>query len=133
MRPRFSLRWLLIGFTIVSVAFYVAIIRPTAMAQRFVVAIERNDFDAAHSLLREDDRRISIAAGKLRDRVGPIDRMFIEIFPRNWQDLWACQRRLLLRTARHDDTNGRYVDWTEDTEIVAGIAGLQVIPPRIEW
>ena len=50
MRFRFSLRWMLIAFTVLSVFFYVLFIRPTVIANRFVTAIRNGDFETAESL-----------------------------------------------------------------------------------
>ncbi|MEX2310142.1 MAG: hypothetical protein WD738_21395 [Pirellulales bacterium] len=132
MRLRFSIRALFIVFTIVSIAFYVTIVRPNVLAERFIAATERGDFETVHELLREDDWRIWSSAGVLSDKLGPIDRVYVEILPREWSDWWACHRRLIFRTARHTDDNGRHVEWTEDDEITAGISGLE-ITTQLGW
>lgn len=131
MQPRFSLRLMLVIFTLAAVSLYVFIVRPTQLANRFVAAIQGENFTAAHELLGEDDWRISKVEGQLQDRVGAIDRVFIEVFPCEWSDVVACRRRLLLRTARHDETDGRYVDWTDDTEITAGVCGVAIATPSL--
>ena len=96
------------------------------MAQRFVAAVEREDFASAEALLmneRDWERVVSPPQSFKADRV------YAELLPREWEDVWRCQRRIVLRVVRHNDRNGNYVDWTEDTDIVASPQGLKVKMP----
>ena len=97
MRPRFSLRWLLIAFTIMSVAFYILIIRPTTIAQRFVTALNRGDVTALRMLadgvqdsllnsLHQQDKNI-----KLEDV-----KFSAEIRPQTWRDIYKFRRDVWL-------------------------------------
>jgi len=133
MRLRFSLRLVFVVVTLSAIANYCFVTRPTELAKRFVAAAERGDFETFNNLLRESDWQIHRSASMLTDRVGPIDRVYVEIFPREWSDWWSCRRRLILRTARHTDENGRHVEWSEDDEIVASVAGLKLVAPKIDW
>ena len=47
MRPRFSLRWLLIAFTVLSVGFYLFFVRPTVNAMQFVHLVEVKEWEQA--------------------------------------------------------------------------------------
>jgi hypothetical protein len=57
MRPRFSLRWLLILTALVAVACYWWTARPTILANRFRNRIAAQDFAAADRLCRDPNRR----------------------------------------------------------------------------
>jgi hypothetical protein len=123
VRPRFSLRLVLVAFALLSVLLYVLIIRPTTLANRFVDAVGRRDYDAAQALMSN--------AGEWDGVVNPpqvfkADRVYAELMPREWEDVWSCERRIVLRVARHNDRNENYVDWTEDTDVVAHPHGLKV-------
>jgi hypothetical protein len=124
MRFRFSLRLLLALVAVVGVAIYLLYVRPTQLAERFVAAVEQSDVAAAMALLSEQDRWIFTQAG---DLAAAIDRVYAEVLPREWPDIWACQRRVIYRVAYHEDTEGRYIHWTHDTDVVAGVSGLRVI------
>jgi hypothetical protein len=50
MRPRFSLKWLLIAVTVLSVVFYALFIHPTISAHRFVDAVNSGDFSGVKEL-----------------------------------------------------------------------------------
>jgi hypothetical protein len=102
------------------------------LATRFLVAAEAGDFDTFNDLLRENDRQIHRIAGTLIDRVGPIDRVYVELFPRASSDWWSGRRRLILRTARHTDDHGRHVEWSEDEDFVATATGLRLVQ-GIDW
>ena len=49
MRFRFSLRWLLVTFTVLSLVFYVLFIRPTVIANRFASAIQLGEVSGMQS------------------------------------------------------------------------------------
>jgi hypothetical protein len=61
---------------------------PDNIAQRFVVAAELGDFKTINELLHENDWRMLSSAGKVRDGSKPIDRVYVEIRPREWSDWW---------------------------------------------
>jgi hypothetical protein len=105
-----------------AVAVYWFISRPTILANRFVAAVERQDYKTAKSLLRNEYWFFDPAA----EFTDSIDRIYAEVLPREWSDFRACQRRLILRVSRHEDTDGRHVDWTEDTDVVASSSGLEI-------
>ena len=102
------------------------LVRPTAIAKRFVAAVEQHDYATAQSLLRGGNS-FWVFADEPRTDVASIDHVYVEIVPREWKDVWSCRRRLLLRVARHDDSEGRHIEWTSDTEFVAHINGVEVI------
>jgi hypothetical protein len=120
---RFSLRLMLIVVTLSAVAAYWFVSRPTILANRFVVAVERQDYTTAKSMLRNYFWGFDETVTSVR----PIDRTYAEVLPREWSDVWTCQRRLILRISRHERTEGRYVDWTEDYEIVSSSNDLRML------
>jgi hypothetical protein len=93
MRPRFSLKWLLIAFTVLSVAFFVAIVWPTLIAQRFVSAIERGDYDDAVSMCAEEKRQ-GLAEWFFRDNA----TVKVTLAPRGWRDILKSQRSMFVQT-----------------------------------
>jgi hypothetical protein len=132
MRPRFSVRLLLIVFAVLAVVCYVLLARPTLMAERFASAVNNRDYGAAHSLLRDQRfwRRSSFFAIYTPQSATPTSKtvlIYAEVLPREWSDIWSFQRRLIFRVALVDDNDGRHVEWTEDTEMVAHIDGLEVV------
>jgi hypothetical protein len=100
---------------------YVLFVRPTVMAHRFVEAVAARDFDTVESLL---GHRLVV----LKTDSQSVDRVYAEVLPREWSDVWALQRRLLLRISFHEDKEGRHIEWTEDTEYVADINSVKLVP-----
>src|SRR5690349_11127272 len=86
-RLRISLRRLLIGFTVLSIAFYVVFVRPTTLADRFSKAIQEGDIKGAASLAGSIDE--STIESNYSDPVTTA-----EVLPRNWSDIWRCRRRV---------------------------------------
>jgi hypothetical protein len=121
MRLRFSLRLVFVAFTLVAVAIYWLVARPTILANRFVAAITERDYELAMSLLTNKTLWV-FDHGPGRTAV--VDRIYTEVLPREPTDIWTCRRRIIFRVACHDDTEGRHVEWTEDTDIVARPIGL---------
>ena len=124
MRLRFSLRLILVGITLAALALYWLFVRPTQLANRFVAAIKARDYETARSLLHEDFWAFPPQT-PLR-----VDFIYAEVRPREWNDIWHLQRRLILRVACHtDESNGQHIEWTDDTDVVARILGLEIILP----
>jgi len=123
MRPKFSLRHTLIFVAIVAVALYVFVDRPTQLANKFIAAVANKDFATARALMVDaaDWERILNPPQSF-----PPDNIYAELMPRDWQDLSSFRRRIVLRVSRHNNHPGRYIDWTEDSEIFAGIRGLEL-------
>lgn len=121
-RPRFSLRVAFIALTLAAISIYALLVRPTQLANRFVTAVEAREYDSIGALLPIDslwpfDRSTT--------RTSVVDLIRADVLPRDWTDFLTARRRIVFRVAYHDDTEGRYVAWTEDTEIVARPTGLQ--------
>jgi hypothetical protein len=121
VKLRFSLRLVFVAFTLLAAALYWCIVRPTILANRFVAAITAHDYELGMSLLTKKTLWV-FDHGPQRTAV--VDRIYTEVLPRESTDIWMCQRRIIFRVAYHDDTEGRHVEWTEDTDIVAGPTGL---------
>jgi hypothetical protein len=85
MRPRFSLRWLLIAVTVVAVLLFVLLIHPDNKAQSFVNAVNDRTFDLnVEARLKE--------AGVELERLGR--RVDAALIPRNWADRVFMRRRV---------------------------------------
>jgi hypothetical protein len=122
MRLRFSLRLVFVAATLVAIALYWFIVRPTAMANLFTTAVRERDYATARSLLHDDFWALLPQPKSLTES---IDLVYAEVLPREWSDIWHCQRRIILRVGRHADGIGRHVEWTEDTDVVAHINSLE--------
>jgi hypothetical protein len=85
-RFRFSMRWMLIAFTVLSFGFYLFFIRPTVLANRFVAAVE----SGKHEL----DPSIQLAATSFGKK--PVFRYTSAyLLHREWSDVWECQHRVM--------------------------------------
>ncbi len=107
--------------TLSAVALYWFVARPSLLANRFVAAVNAHDFETAMSLF-DGKATWSLNRGPQRNVV--IDHVYTELIPREWSDMWNGERRIIFRVAYHEDDDGRHVEWTEDTDIIARPAGL---------
>jgi hypothetical protein len=87
LRLRFSIRWLLIAFTVATVVFYMLWVRPTQIAHRFVRAIEAGNYQLAASLLKNGDV-YSITSNYSEAVCQP------QISQRTWADTWHMRRSI---------------------------------------
>lgn len=127
MSLRFSLRLLFIFLSLSAFALYWYVVRPSTIANRFVAAVNNHDFATAKSFVEGDLWPLSPTK---HDRARTVDLVYAEAFPREWTDLVKFERRLILRVGCHSDTNGQHVEWTEDTDLVAGIMGIEIELPE---
>ena len=123
MRLRFSIRLLLGIVTLSAIGLYVLFVRPTVVANRFVRLIQQGDYDAAYRLFWGPTPQIFHDS----DPNHSIDWVYAEVLPREWSDIWAFRRRVLLRLSFHDDMNGRHVEWRENSDIVARIITTEIV------
>jgi hypothetical protein len=123
LRLRFSIRWLLVLIAATATLCYVLFVRPTVVAHRFVEVIKHRDYTAARGLLL---RRWPHGIKPPLSDTESITFAYAEVLPREWGDIWALQRRLILRIRRHDDSGGRHVEWTRDWDVIAHVHGLEI-------
>lgn len=98
MRPRFSLRWLLILFAFFAFALYFCFVRPTALANKFVYLVEHDDLKGADSLLIEPHQPLALV---LYAGTEPDQRVLQAVLnPRSWEDIWKCRRRIDIHVIR---------------------------------
>jgi hypothetical protein len=126
MRPRFSIRWLLVLIAALALCCYVLFVRPTVIAHRFVDAIKHRDLETAQGLLLNNWPH---GITPPLDASESIEFVYAEVLPRDWNDIWALQRKLILRVRRRDDRDGLYIQWTSDTDLVAHINGVKYSSP----
>jgi hypothetical protein len=94
VRPRFSMRWLLIAFTLIAIALYVFFVHPTVAANRFVGAVNRDDFRELTALgMLKDLKSIS------KDFSFENCTVSAELKPRTWRDLYKFRRKVLVHIA----------------------------------
>jgi hypothetical protein len=130
MRPRFSLRIVFATVCLSALALYWYVVRPSTIANRFVAAVNSHDFASAQSLVEGDLWPLSPPHN---DRTRTVDLVYAEAFPREWTDLLKFERRLILRVGCHSDANGQHVEWTEDTDLIAGVMGIQIELPEFHF
>jgi hypothetical protein len=90
MRPRFSIRSLLILVSVISIACYVAFVRPTIFANRFSDAVIAKDFVRAES--RFCDPSNHVLTESIDD--GRAYRVKVLRSRRKWQDRCKLQHRM---------------------------------------
>jgi hypothetical protein len=127
IRIRFTIRLLFVITAVLAVALYVLYVRPTLIANRFVAAVTRHDYSTAKSLLVCDD------LPGLDDETGTVEQIYAEVLPREWEDIYKCQRKVVIRFVHRQEEGGRRVDWTSDTDLVAGFNGRVVMTPVIDF
>jgi hypothetical protein len=104
MRPRFSLRRLLIALTLFALVLYLFFVHPTVRAHQLVAAINQADF------------RELIAFGMLgslqsHDKSYSFENCdtIAELTPRTWPDVYKCRRNVVVHVrfpARHARISG---------------------------
>jgi hypothetical protein len=126
MRPRFSLKWLLIAFTILGVAFYFAFVRPTVLANKLVNLIDRDEFQLAESLIVEPSKPFAFKGFNGAESEPVVAE--VRLLPRKWRDLWKMQRRLDVRVIRTRPTlsgNGQNNHLAMQFQATAGVFGVR--------
>ena len=88
-RPRFTLRWVMIAFTVLGVAFYFLFVRPTALANQFVRDIQSGNFTQAESLLGEQCKNPFGKSVTFREFT-----TVASVYPRDWSDVWHFRRTI---------------------------------------
>src|SRR6185437_13165793 len=55
-----------------------------------------------------------------------VDRIYVDVLPRDWNDIWSGRRRIAFRVAYHEVTDyGGHINWTRDSDVVARINGVE--------
>jgi hypothetical protein len=100
MRPRFSLRWILIFTGLVAALCYWWIARPTIVANRFIAAVNRRDFASAHALyvtpITSKNDRHNLARYEFPTVI------LVGLQRRSWSDLTRGQRRMFVIIGSYD-------------------------------
>jgi hypothetical protein len=87
------MRLLMIAVTLSAIACYWAFIRPTSIAQRFVSAVQENNYQQAEAFCVESNNRfLSETLADIGD-----SEVKVRILPRKWGDVWKLQRRVSLQ------------------------------------
>lgn len=100
MRPRFSLKWLLILFAIVAWSLYLCFVRPSVLADKFVTLVRNNEYSAAESLCIAESRPFTEYVNTESVVVT------VELFPRTRDDFWKMRRRMWIRVIPVTDGGG---------------------------
>jgi|tagenome__1003787_1003787.scaffolds.fasta_scaffold20760893_1 hypothetical protein len=120
-RVHFSLRGLLVATAFVAIGTYWFVVRPSMIANRFVIAMTKEDYETAQSMYI--DKEIwPLAQGP---HSATVDNIYAELLPREWGDIWRGRRRILLTYHYQDVKDGRQVDWTTASDLVAKPYGIE--------
>jgi hypothetical protein len=125
MRLRFSLRLIFVVTTLSAIALYWFVVRPGRLADRFVSAVNGRDYETARRMLPD----FWLFKADAVEHTVPIDLVYAEVLPAEWADYRCCQRRIILRVGRHNDSGGAHIEWTEDTDVVACPHRLKITRP----
>jgi hypothetical protein len=92
MRPRFSLRWLLLALTVFALGLYVLFVHPTVRAQQLVAAINRGDYQTLIDL------KMQQAMQQSYDRAYAFENCdtTAELTPRTWPNVYKCCRNVVV-------------------------------------
>ena len=125
MRPRFSLKRLLIAVTVLSFTLFVLVIYPTNKAKRFVAGI--NDGTIDHDATTGNPKPPVFTT----DDAGEDERPTAELLPWEWKDLFRLRRRVeIIETCPADLWNWQKpaindipVEYERITEVAVDLAG----------
>jgi hypothetical protein len=113
MRPRFSLKCLLVLFIVLAAVFYSLVVRPTALATSLIADARQGNYTAVTTLVPNDEL---LQNGNRTWKVSDA-----RLQARDWMDLLHCQRRFSILLAREPP----FVNSTA-LEITAGPTGYFV-------
>lgn len=127
LRPHFSLRWLMLVFTISSIALYLLFVRPTVLAKQFATAINEADGDELET--------VSLRGISLKTRMSSIApsvtysstnvRAMASLAPQTWRDVWRFRRIVRVEIAAREDASLDKFRWSS-------LATVVVTPARAE-
>lgn len=126
--PRLSLKWMFIAFSVLTVVFYLAYIRPRATAERFVSAVKHGDFTEFNTLtvgneLFKDRLRLQIPdlpavdQAEISGEVGSLRWRDVVRFRRGCYVMFAYPRTEQLSSGQYQTAVHVYA--------VAGIGGVE--------
>ena len=91
MRPRFSLKWLLVFFAFFAICLFVFYVYPTSKTASLVAAINRAEVHPYDVVEQPDTFYFSDPE---RDKILGRKTAVAQLMPRTWSDLWHARRRL---------------------------------------
>lgn len=93
MRPRFSLRWLLIAFAVLAIAIYF-FVRPTLTAHRFIATVQNRNFSQIIALVANNqDAGFEVFQEHWARRSEQV-KMKATLRPRDSADTFSFRRRI---------------------------------------
>lgn len=91
MRPRFSLKWLLVAFAIAAICLLVFYVYPTGKAERLASAINRGE---VHPYDVVEQPETFYFGNPQRTKILGRKTAVAQLAPRTWSDLWHARRRI---------------------------------------
>jgi hypothetical protein len=104
MRPRFSIRTLLVVTALFGGVCYWWVVRPTIVANRFVLAMKNGDYVDA-DLMRSGINNLDIASVMMSNPQKHGWQLEIALLPRTMQDVWYGIRRIDVHFVRGSTTH----------------------------
>jgi hypothetical protein len=131
MRPRFSIKWLLIAVTLLSVALFVLVIYPTNKAKRYVAEINADGIDLAKEISDPEAGRQVFTPGSDAPRAKTVSA---ELLPWTRGDLLKMRRRVQVVetiTAADWDWFEGAADYQTTAQISVSPAGRRLVEAKI--
>ena len=128
MRPRFSLRWMLIAFNLLAVVLYVLSIRPTAIATQFVNRVNSGDLSEFHALdtglgmtVQDNIRGFSQGTHTIE-----IVGTSATLKPRTFSDFFMLRRSIEVSTEFRQEVAGAEQSVSAGFNLIANASGIRV-------
>jgi hypothetical protein len=121
MRPRFSIRLLLVAVFVVSLACYVSFVRPVVFAEQFMRAFEAEDFTAAESLCCDSSNQFLTES--MND--GRTYSVEVKVFPRKWRDVWKLRQPMVVSVIPEPSSPGSKDLVGYQVDVIATITGIR--------
>lgn len=120
IRPRFSLRWMMIGFTLFTVVLYVLFVRPTVLAKQFAGAINRADGGELETVtLNGISLRTRMSKIAPRVTYSPTNvKAMAALVPQTWRDVWKFRRIVNVEIAAREDASLDKFRWSSLATVI---------------
>src|SRR3954465_6455405 len=96
-RPQFTLKWLFVLFTVLSVSFYVLFIRPTSLAKQFVNETNVGNFATLKTMTAGSTSMLDDLQSYHKDFAFENCKISADVRPSTWRDIYSFRRKVNVR------------------------------------
>jgi hypothetical protein len=96
-RPQFTLKWLFVLFTVLSVSFYVLFIRPTSLAKQFVNETNVGNFATLKTMTAGSTSMLDDLQSYHKDFTFENCKISADVRPSTWRDIYSFRRKVNVR------------------------------------